>query len=798
MATRERVVYTDDAPKGRPKLPRDPAMQAAVTMILAVSVVAADRPLEIDTGGFQARFENGSLVSLVDGDEHRLVRPPKESQGFGIHRVEATHRASTTEAGRADGVFRAGRVTLRYGGFGDLDGADARCTFHVEPASRDVVLEQHCASSAPGVWGVSWTIADVPLDYAILVPGHSGVRITASSPGRKHQFDYPMSWEAQLVVVEGEDHGFYAWADDVDGRFKRLVVERGDDGWRLSLFSINFAPFDALTACDSVAWHLNVYRGDWRVPARRYREWAEASLRPTPVERQRPAWVSDVRTMVIMGLDTELLEALATRLDPGQTVVYVPGWRAAGYDRDYPVYDEPLEQLKPFVDSAHRLGFRVMLHVNYFGVDPLNPLYEKFGPYQCRSPWGTHEKQWWHWTRAEPEIRFAYINPALKAWRDYFTEAMVKLCGDYQIDALHLDQTLCLYNDHNGLIEGMSTIDGNVALHLQLREALPDVALSGEGLNEITYRHEAFAQRHAWGLNHADGTWDRRRLALAHPISSYLFRPYTVINGYLGCAPPTSGQLYAAWNEAYEHWGVIPTLKPSRAQIGQPAGFSRQFFDEAAFWQRERLAVDLEGPWPPDVAFGFRTADGRRAVRTVDGRFLCGDREISRTVTGVNQLETPGTIRGWRAYDQHRLVGVDPERWYACFNDPRPQDVFHVTDLPADLIAEAMIAWDDAAMVRTRSRSTVVADLAAMLDRAACGSRPFEGEPLETAGPLAAPDGARFESHGDALFAHPPWMAKRTNPKTGAEESGGSGVAYARFTVDLPSDGSLKLLADVV
>ena len=79
-----------------------------------------------------------------------------------------------------------------------------------------------------------------------------------------------------------------------------------------------------------------------------------------------------------------------------------------------------------------------MLHVNYFGVDPLNPLYKKFEPHQVRDPWGDHEKLWWLWTRAEPEIRFAYINPASQAWRRYFVDAMVKLCRTYHIDSLHL------------------------------------------------------------------------------------------------------------------------------------------------------------------------------------------------------------------------------------------------------------------------------------------------------------------------------------------------------------------------
>ncbi|NQT17675.1 MAG: hypothetical protein HQ582_33275, partial [Planctomycetes bacterium] len=704
------------------------------------------------------------------------------------------HYATSAETKGGSGA--AGRVVRGYDRFTDLDGAEADCTFRADGSTGDLVVTQQCTSPAEGVWGVSWQVGDVPLDYAIIVPGRSGIRLTQSTPGREHQFDYPMGWEAQLVICEGREGGFCVWADDVEGRFKRLIVRRSNTGWQLTLVTINFAPFDALRSCESVAWRLNVFGGDWRVPARRYREWAEANLRPTPVADQEPGWVKDVRAMVIMGMDARVLEALAERLDPRQTVVYVPSWRRAGYDRDYPVYDDPLEQLKPFVEAAHRLGFRVMLHVNYFGVDPLNPLYEKFEPYQVRSPWGKHEKQWWLWTRAEPEIRFAYINPALKAWRDHFTGAMVELCGDYEIDALHLDQTLCVYNDHNGRIDGLSMIEGNVALHRQLREALPQVALSGEGLNEVTYRHEALAQRHAWGINHADGTWDRRWLAHAHPICSYLFRPYTIINGYLGCAPPTHWQMYAAWNEAYEHWGVIPTLKPSMAEIIEPSGFSRQWFDEATFWQKERLDVDLEGPWPSDVAFPFRAADGRRAVRTVDGRFLCGETEISRTVTGVGEVEARGTIPGWRAFDGRRLFGLDPEHWYPYFDEPRDPALFHVAEMPPDLVAEAVIDWGELAMVRTRSRTTVVADLAALVDGAVRGSRPFEGKPLVVTGGSASPDGAQFEGHGDTVFAHPPWKAGQSDRETGVV-SGGPGVAFAQFSVELPADGRIRFLSGV-
>ena len=859
--------------------------------LLACLAAQPQSGLEINSPGFTARFERGALVRLADADGTRFVSPPQEAVGLGIHTV-----TGEWHAGGGEGPGRPGDdgpAVQRCVGFEGRDDASAECEVALDRESGEMVVGQRgrvaagaegrpaversggvgrpapnapstgggsSASGTAGVWGVSWTIGRIPLEYAILVPGNSGIRLTADSPGRKHQFDYPLSWEAQLVIVEGADRGFYVWAEDARGRFKRLVVERFRDGWQLTLVTINPAPFDDWTACDSVPWRLGVYRGDWRVAARRYRDWMTGQFQPVPIDQQKPAWVRETRCLVILGLDQALLAELARRLDPAQTVLYVPSWRSAGYDRDYPTYDAVFDTLEPFVQQAHALGFRVMLHVNYFGVDPKHPLYEKFERYQVRDPWGAHERQWWLWDRVEPEIRFAYINPACRAWREYFVGQMAALCRRYQIDALHLDQTLCIYNDHNGLIDGASMIDGNLALHRELRAALPEVALSGEGLNEVTYRYEAFAQRHAWGVNHAEGTWSRGPLGCAHPISSYLFRPYTVINGYLGCAPPTQGQLYAAWNEAYEHWGVIPTLKPERSQLREPTGFSRQFFDEAAFWLGERLEPDLDGPWPAQVAFPFRTADGRRAVRTTDGRFLVqagpavkpeapasgasdsfladasgyegrsplagasgyrgrgplagasgyGGRgpladasgldaiEISRTVGGVGQVAALGTIPDWRAFDGQRLLGLDPERWYPCFTQPRDDREFHVASLPDDVICEGVFARDELAVFRSRGGQSVVADLVARLDDATCGSQPFDGQASEWLGPGTAADGGSFVDQGDGvLAAHPPWKATWQDAATKATRSGGTGVAFARFAVDLPSAPQLRLISQV-
>jgi len=745
-------------------------MARGVVGLVAVSVAVAAGGVcggeEIDAGGFQARFEHGALVGLQDTAGNVFVAATEPTKGAAVHHIEGDRWAASIQqsAGEPDA-----RVENAYA---------------VDAASGDLVVTQHAESAEKGLWGVEWSIERIPLDMNIVVPAHSGLKLTRTTPGASYTFDYPHAWEAQLVIVEGAGRGFYVWAEDAAGVFKRLTLERRQEGWRLGFITMAYAPFEARSACDSVRWRVNVYEGDWRVPARRYRDWAEQAFGPTQVAEQDPAWVRDIRACVIMGLNIEVLEALPARLDPKQTILYVPSWRKAGYDRDYPTYDAPFETLDPFTTRAHELGFRVMLHVNYFGCDPLNPLYAQFEPYQCRSPWGSHEKDWWLWDRAEPPIKFAYINPAHKPWRDLFVSRMVELCSTCSVDALHLDQTLCIYNDHNGLIDGMSMIDGNVALHRALREALPEVALSGEGLDEVTYRHEAFAQRHAFGINHSEGTFSAAHLKAAHPISSYLLRPYTCMYGYLGCAPPTSGQLYSAWAEVYRHMGVIPTLKPNLAQLSNPTGFSKQFFEEAAFWLDQRVDVDVDAPWPAQVAFPFATATGERVVQTVDRRLLWGDREVSRTISGVAEVRAPGSIPGWHAYDEERIIGLDPGHWYPYSSTPRDLDALHVAALPESFTLDALAVHEDLAFVRTRAASSASIRLAGLIHDAACGSRPFEGQGTEVRGDLGAPDGASFVGTGDALHAHPPFRVA------------GTGVVYARFALRLP-ENAVGFISDV-
>lgn len=760
---------------------RSAAHRFIALLLVLLACVSAAPETAIDTDRFHARFDRGALVALRDAADHALVEPTAGAAAT-LHLLSGDHAVKTAETVRP--WDPASGAEDRYAAVDGLETATGTCTYALDAESGELIIEQSVSAGRTGLWGVEWPIGAVPLNLRLLLPVQSGLAFTATSPGSSHSFDYPCPWEAQLIIAEGDGYGFCVWAEDTEGRYKRLTLNRGVGGWRIGLITMPYAPFEEKDACASVRWHLNVYQGDWRVPAKRYRDWAEAAFKPTPVAAQQPAWVKDIRACAIMPLDLPVLEALPARLDPAQTLLYVPAWRAAGYDRNYPDYEAFLPELEPFIARAHELGYRVMLHVNYFGCDPQHPDFAQFEPYQCRSPWGTHEKDWWNWERADPPIKFAYINPAYKPWRDYLVARFAALCKRLPVNALHLDQTLWIYNEFAGPINGVSMLQGNIALHRELREALPEIALSGEGLNEATYRYEAFAQRHVWGLNHADGTFSESHLACAHPISSYLMRPYTTLYGYLGIAPPSQSQMYAAWQEAYRNYGIIPTIKPTLEELERPSPFGRQFFEEAKYLLENRVNIDLDRAWPPEVAFPFVTAKGTPVTYMKDRRLTSRSRVISQTLRGVAAVEGTGSIPGWIGYSDTGVLGLDTNTWYPVFRDARDPAAFHVTALGEGYAIESAKLDPDLGFVRVRLGGNAQIRLAALFDTAVCASHPANGEGAEMTGGLQAPDGGQFIVEGDVLCAHPPYKTP------------GNGTVSATIPVTLPHSSTL-FVADV-
>lgn len=633
--------------------------------------------------------QNGALVRLVNrlsGDTISLEAPPPLT---GIrHREDGelwNDSAQVNQRTRGKEVA----TELRWQGQSGLHQLTTRWQTRAE---GDIVITQHAECARGGLVGMQWGLA-VPQGWEILLPVMSGFRLAPEMDFEPLRLEYPYPWEAQFVLIQGKRGGFLVYAEDDMNYFKRLFVRRHEAQIAVGFESWNHAPFDEIQQADSVCWRIRPYAGNWLHGAAMYRQWAEERFGLARCCGLKPDWVGDIQTFVIDNLDDmERLQALAQRFEPRQTMIYVPAWRARGYDRYYPDYT-PRDGFAEQVEQARRWGFRVMLHVNYFGCHPEHPDYEKIQAYHHMDPFNK-EPVHWEWRGQEPPVKFAYINPASSAWRELFVERMAELCRQLRPDALHLDQTAVIINDGRGLVDGMNAMQGNLALHRELLEALPEVALSGEGLSEVTCRYESFAQRHVWGLDSVFARLVLHHIGAAHPVSSALFTPYTRLYGYLGMVNPFSWRLYAAWRTAYDCFGVIPTFAwLEKEQLIQPDAAMRALIQEANWFAQHRPQPCFSPEeWRRGTLFVFRTAQGTlaRLYRDVNGVCLQirtdkGWKVVSRRIEDVTHTRVGGHIPGWLAYREQQAFGLNSGGCYPWSPESPDRNRLHIRILPDGL-----------------------------------------------------------------------------------------------------------------
>lgn len=770
-----------------------------VILSLAAPLSAAPRischgSKAVATGrGYEARFDGPSLVyfkntlageTLIEGD-----RVPLPYVRF----IEGSGQV-TLRPGRASDFTAKplGKDRVRFTGTlrsGDI-AADVAITVKALDDELQVWGRARGRGTFEGVASIGIAFGPSSPGAIILAAPAQGQRFGATGFRAPQRLEWPLSWEAAMALVQGRRGGLLACAFEPFRRFKNLELTPEDTGWSATLESENDAPFQGHRSVRSLVWRFRPYRGDWRQGTAIYRGWLWETFRPDTGED--PAWVREIRAEVHCGLDPKLPAALAEAgLDPEQTLLYVANWRTNGYDRNYPDY-APNEKLVPFMENAHRLGFRVMLHVNYFGCDPKMPEYQRLRQYQMRHKY-SGVRLWWQWTRADPPIKFAYINPASREWRRLFVSKMVELVNRTGADALHLDQTLCIFNDRNGRIDGLSSAEGNLLLHEELKAALPQVALSGEGLNEVTMIHEAFAQRHVRGIYHADARFHRGELRRTHPLAGYLFGSRTKSYPYLGCRSPAEEQFFVAWTDAYRYGGVLPgDAWPSPASLRDPSPVHRQALDVIRAFQRHRLDPDVEGPWPAAVDYPYRSASGEPFAYSSDASGWTLSRtdrdfkpveEFSRTIAGVRFAELPGTIPGWLCYDGDRLAGLDPEAYYVYWPERRDLGAFHLETQSETIRMAGFGATEDLAWLRL-DRGAPLIDTQTLISSARSHLLSGDGTESPLTGEVSERTGAVVQPRGAGLFMHPPW---KIDP---------GGVTGIRFSAGLPREAKAAFRAD--
>ncbi|RKU22902.1 hypothetical protein C6503_03460 [Candidatus Poribacteria bacterium] len=224
---------------------------------------------------------------------------------------------------------------------------------------------------------------------------------------------------------------------------------------------------------------------------------------------------------------------------------------------------------------------------------------------------------------------------------------------------------------------------------------MPGVIFSGEHLHEVTFFRESFAQR-----------WKLPAVSTLHPVSAFLFSPYTVPYGYLGLPNPDRvPQLYQEYLDSYEKWGVLPTLRVWSVEDLQPDRTGTQkLISIARAWQQFDLKPDFETDWGPETLFRYVGQDGEIAtLSTTDGGTILHlpqeDTGYQR-VFGVTQVRTDRSLPHWHAYNETTLLGLDPEKSYFLSDTPRDFSQLHINALPAGVSVTKSRVTANAALFR--------------------------------------------------------------------------------------------------
>ena len=644
--------------------------------------------IHVETNNYKAQFDRGVITQLHNKLTHdTYTRPPQMDRGVGgetgILRTDRsvwTRDASTVET-RAIDTHTAETVFRQHGD-------EIRIVIGIDPQTDDLLVSGDSVSDSPVVYGIQWGIGHLDLyNLDLILPSHGGRLIDATDALTNENFYYPhRDWAVQLAIIQAERGGFYVRGTDTTFQFKELNYQSDAGEFGLGFRTHNQAPWDTLTSATSVTWRLNTYVGDWCVPAQIYRDWMEEAFDPWRLS-QVPAWADDIGLVVLHStLEKEMLKPLAELVDPTNTLLYLVDWHKNPHPINFPDYT-PSEKFGDFVEEAHRLGYRVMPHVSLYDCSPSHPVYPEFQEFQYRLPWNG-ELTGWRWDQINAPDRYAYISLASSQWRNFLVQRFKTLYEKYNIDAFYLDVSHYVLNDANGLIEGLTSAEGNVLMHKQLAEAMPGVVFAGEEFHEVTFFRESFAKRLL-----SDGT--------PHPISSFLFSPY--IRPYAGDGigdPDTHTML-----NANEGRGVLLRISlGTKDDLDRP--LNRQMLSVVRQWQDLGLKPDLGCDWGPDILFQYTTQTGETATyqRTPSGSvFILPNDGGYERVYDATQAQTHRSLPHWRAYNDTHLIGLNPNRAYFLDNAPRDFSQVRVNSLSPDIYISETRVTDYAALFRFES-----------------------------------------------------------------------------------------------
>ena len=418
---------------------------------------------------------------------------------------------------------------------------------------------------------------------------------------------YLPGMSAQFVLIENPEQTVFIHAREYPLRFKRFWFYLVDNHIEVHLYS-EANGFERSGEYTAPVWHID-HVASKEDAVESYATWMEKAFNLVPYEQRSdvPDWLRKTALVTILhGITSDgkichnfadmeaRLHELARLFPPEHTLVKLTGYEGrVDYHLPENLPGEEIgghEGLASFMETAHSLGFKVMFHLNAWGMGYDHPLYPEMRQHQILDINGRPAEWGVDYDKDQVlELTFAYISPDSPEFREVLLSCVRHLVDLYSPDALHMDQSAFLINDlrHNHM-------RGIITLFRELNETFPDVLFTGEGAAEWVAGIYSLSS----GLGYVWGEPD---------LIDEIFR--RTVTRYMRCyahsvtMPPepyrgvwTMPPLRSWWSKDrfqklqafHERIGVIPTLVLTDKRIQLDGDLSQVVFERARRWLAEK------------------------------------------------------------------------------------------------------------------------------------------------------------------------------------------------------------------
>jgi hypothetical protein len=228
----------------------------------------------VDTCKLKATFDKGVLVSLIRKSDGRSFIQ-SNSEGNSPLRLIYSGQESVSLGGETGDQMICLSINDYHAEirFNSWNG-DGLLSISEDQKTGDLVVEPSGYASRPGLKSCRWMITGIDKGLDLVAPVYQGIKLSLDDPLiRNSQWNWPIRWEAGMAILEGDNGGFWIHCQDDRYHYKSLKVGTQNDPQCLGFDTETYGPLENNLGTGGLAWRINVYEGDWHIPASQYRDW---------------------------------------------------------------------------------------------------------------------------------------------------------------------------------------------------------------------------------------------------------------------------------------------------------------------------------------------------------------------------------------------------------------------------------------------------------------------------------------------------------------------------------------------